>query len=62
MEVRIIDGNAVVTTTDVRNNLSTILDKVLKKYDKVVIEQRGEPAAILLRIDKNNETYKVERF
>jgi len=62
MEIRVIDGNPVVTTTDVRNNLSTILSKVLKKYGSVIIEQKGVPVATIALIDKNNGTYKMERF
>lgn len=61
MEIRVIDGNPVVTTTDVRNNLSTILDRVLNKYGKAIIEQKGKPVAVLTRLEDDSD-YRMEKF
>lgn len=61
IEVRVIDGTPIVTTTDVRNSLSTILNKMLKKYPSIVIEQKGVPVATINVIDKDS-FIKTEKF
>jgi antitoxin YefM len=36
---------------DVKNHLSTVVDKVEREHDRVVITKHGRPAAIVLSID-----------
>jgi len=36
---------------DVKNHLSTVVDKVEREHDRVVITKHGRPAAIVLSVD-----------
>jgi antitoxin YefM len=36
---------------DVKNQLSTVVDKVEREHDRVVITKHGRPAAIILSLD-----------
>jgi len=47
-------GVAYVTTTDVRMNFHAIYDRVLAKYDTVVVEKNNRPVAVLKRPEDLN--------
>ncbi len=36
---------------DVKNQLSTVVDKVEREHDRVVITKHGRPAAVILSVD-----------
>ncbi len=36
---------------DVKNHLSTVVDKVEREHDRVVITKHGRPAAVVLSLD-----------
>lgn len=62
LEVRVSDGVAYVSTTDVRTSFTAIYSRVLQKYDTVVIEKNGSPIAVLKRPEDAGPEMKVEEF
>ncbi|MDT8435638.1 MAG: hypothetical protein RRA92_02675 [Gemmatimonadota bacterium] len=62
LKVRVNDGTAFVSTTDVRSHFTAIYDRVLKKYDTVVVERNGHPVAVIRRPGADEGSVKVEEF
>lgn len=62
LKVRVSDGTAFVSTTDVRTHFTAIYDRVLKKYDTVVVEKNGHPVAVLRRPGKDDGPVRIEEF
>lgn len=62
LKVRVSGGIAFVTTTDVRKHLTAIYERVLQKYDTVVVEKNGRPVAVLKPPSEAGPEIRVERF
>lgn len=62
LKVRVSGDTAFVSTTDVRTNFTAIYDRVLEKYDTIVVEKNGKPVAVIKRPGEAADTIKVEEF
>jgi prevent-host-death family protein len=48
--------------SEARKHLSTIVDEVLAKYPRVVIEKRGKPVAVISPPDDVKDVVVTEEF
>lgn len=62
LKVRVSGDTAFVSTTDVRTKFTAIYDRVLKKYDTIVVEKNGTPVAVIKRPSEAAGSMKVEEF
>ncbi len=46
-----IDTSKRMALKDVKNQLSTVVDRVEREHDRVVITKHGRPAAVVLSLD-----------
>ncbi len=62
LSARVHDGIAYVQISEARRHFATIVDTVLPKYSKVVVEKRGEPVAVISRPDDVETGVVTEEF
>ena len=62
LTARIQGDVAYVKMSEARKHLSTIVDEVLAKYSRVVIEKRGKPVAVISRPDDVKDVVVTEEF
>jgi hypothetical protein len=62
LRARVSGNTAFVSTTDVRQNFTAIHEKVLGKYDAVVVEKNGRPVAVIKRPSEGEVGVRVEEF
>lgn len=62
LKVRLIGENAYVRMSDARKHLSTIIEQVLAKHPRVILEKRGEPVAVITRPDNLDTGVVTEEF
>ena len=62
LTARIQGDVAYVKMSEARKHLSTIIEDVLVKYPRVVIEKRGKPVAVISRPDDVKDVVVTEEF
>ena len=62
LSARIHDDVAYVQISEARRHLATIIDSVLPKYPKVVVEKRGKAVAVISRPDDVGAGVVTEEF
>ncbi len=62
LTARIQGDVAYVKMSEARKHLSTIIEDVLAKYPRVVIEKRGKPVAVISRPDDVKDVVVTEEF
>ena len=62
LTARIQGDVAYVKMSEARKHLSTIVDEVLAKYPRVVIEKRGKPVAVISPPDDVKDVVVTEEF
>ncbi len=62
LRARVSGKTAFVSTTDVRQNFTAIYQKVLRKYETVVVEKNGVAVAVIKRPSKDDTGVRVEEF
>jgi PHD/YefM family antitoxin component YafN of YafNO toxin-antitoxin module len=62
MKVRVAGSTAYISTTDIRQNFTTVYAKILAKYDTVVIEKNGTPIAVLSPPTEKTVGVRTEMF
>lgn len=46
------DAQKVITTTEIRRNLSAVLQRLRRSQDHAIIESSGKPVAVILSLDE----------
>ena len=62
LTVRVIGDNAYVRMSDARKHLSTIIEQVLEKHPRVILEKRGVPVAVLSKPESEDDLAVEEEW
>lgn len=62
MQNHVFKQRLVITTTEVRRNLNSVIQEIRKKREHAVIEKSGSPIAVLLPIAEYEELLRYRRL